>query len=128
MNNIAFILLAALLISQTMTQVTIPTLPTISVIDIVGPLTTTAFGCLANDGHQNVIVRAYSLDNGGSVDPNAVQTLANAKSANLGIFIYMVICRNGDAKSQVDTLVGSISSSQYSGVWIKVEPNTVSGC
>ena len=109
MNNIAFILLAALLISQTMTQVTIPTLPTISVIDIVGPLTTTAFGCLANDGHQNVIVRAYSLDNGGSVDPNAVQTLINAQNANFGTsFIYMVICQNGDAISQVNSVVNSI--------------------
>jgi len=40
----------------------------------------------------------------------------------------MVICRNGDAVSQVDALVSSILISQSVGVWIKVEPNTVAGC
>jgi len=120
MKSIAFILLAALLVSQTMAQG--------QIIDIVGPLTATAFGCLASDGYQLAIVRAYSLDNGGSLDPNAVQTLANAKSANLVTQMYMVICRNGDAVSQVDALVSSILISQSVGVWIKVEPNTVAGC
>jgi len=104
MKNIVFILLAALLISQTMTQV-----QPVSVIDIVGPLSKTAFDCLAKDGYQNAIVRAYSLDNGGSIDPNAVQTLINAQNANFGTsFIYMVICQNGDAISQVNSVVNSI--------------------
>ena len=127
MKSIAFILLAALLISQTVTQG--PQSIWLKTLDIVGPLTATAFGCLHGDGYQVAIVRAYSLDNGGSLDPNAVQTLANAKSANLVTQMYMVICRNGDAVSQVDAVTGSILSSQYgNGAWIKVEPNTVAGC
>jgi len=68
------------------------------------------------------------LNNGGSVDPNAVQTLVNAQSVGLNPEIYMVICRNGDAVSQADAVIGSISKSQYYGVWIKVKPNTVAGC
>ena len=120
MKSIVFILLAALLISQTVAQG--------NTLDIVGPLTTTAFGCLASDGYQLAIVRAYSLDNGGSVDPNAAQTLVNAQIAGLNTMIYMVICRNGDAVSQADAVIGSISKSQYYGVWIKVKPNTVAGC
>jgi len=120
MKSIVFILLAALLISQTVAQG--------NTLDIVGPLTATAFGCLASDGYQLAIVRAYSLDNGGSVDPNAAQTLVNAQIAGLNTMIYMVICRNGDAASQADALMGSILSTQYMAVWIKVEPNTVAGC
>jgi hypothetical protein len=120
MKIIAFMLIAALLVSQTVAQG--------NTLDIVGPLTATAFGCLASDGYMLAIVRAYSLDNGGSLDPNAVQTLVNAQSAYLATQIYMVICRNGDAASQVDVVIGSILSSQYGGVWIKVEPNTVAGC
>jgi len=41
MKSIAFILLAALLVSQTQAQ---------AAFDIVGPLTKTAFGCLFRDG------------------------------------------------------------------------------
>ena len=119
MKIIAFMLIAALLVSQTVAQG--------NTLDIVGPLTTTAFGCLASDGYQLAIVRAYSLDNGGSVDPNAVQTLVNAQ-INMATHIYMVICRNSDAASQVDAVIGSILSSQYSTAWIKVEPNTIAGC
>jgi hypothetical protein len=53
----------------------------------------------------------------------------NAQSVGLYTQIYMVICRNGDAVSQVDAVTGSILSSQYgNGAWIKVEPNTVAGC
>jgi len=118
MKSIAFILLAALLISQTVAQG--------NVLDIVGPLTTTAFGCLASDGYQLAIVRAYSLDNGGSLDPNAVQTFVNAQNAGLVTHIYMVICRNDNAASQVDAVL-SVASQSFT-VWIKVEPNTVAGC
>jgi len=64
MKTFTFILLAALLVTQTVAQV--------QLFDIVGPLTTTAFGCLASDGYLNAVVRAYSLDSEGSVDPNAV--------------------------------------------------------
>jgi len=78
------------------------------------------------DGYS--LVRVYSLDNGGSVDLNAIQTLVNAQNIGLMAHIYMVICRNGDAASQVDVVIGSILSSQYSTAWIKVEPNTVAGC
>jgi len=102
MKNIAFILLAALLVSQTVAQA--------NMFDIVGPLTKTAFGCLANEGYQIAIVRAYSLDNGGSVDPNAVQTLVNAQGASLLTQTYMVICRNNDAASQVNTVFSALGS------------------
>jgi len=64
MKNLTLMLLAAILVSQTVAQ--------IQLFDIVGPLTTTAFGCLATDGYLNAVVRAYSLDLDGSVDPNAV--------------------------------------------------------
>jgi K+ transporter len=120
MKNISFILLAALLVSQTVVQS--------QVLDIVGPLTKTAFGCLASQGYHVAIVRAYSLNNGGSIDPNAVQTLVNAKSAGFIPFIYINLCRNGDAASQINTVLSSISSSLYRGKWIKVQQNTVAGC
>jgi len=120
MKIIAFILLAALLVSQTLTQP--------PVFDIVGPLSATAFGCLAQEGFQQVIIRAYSLDNGGSLDPNAVQTLLNAQNSGINPYIYMVICRNGDAASQVDTILDQISTRNYGMAYIKVEPNTVPGC
>jgi len=54
MNRIALILLVALLVGQSVVQA--------SVLDIVGPLTSSAFSCLASDGYQDVIVRAYSLN------------------------------------------------------------------
>ena len=43
MNRIALILLVALLVGQSVVQA--------SVLDIVGPLTSSAFGCLASDGY-----------------------------------------------------------------------------
>ena len=45
-------------------------------IDIVGPLSITAFGCLQNQNNSFAFVRAYQLfENYGDIDPNAVQTL-----------------------------------------------------
>jgi len=119
MKRITFILLTALLISQTMAQG--------QILDIVGPLTQTAFGCLAEDGYQFAIVRAYSLDNGGSIDPNAIQTIMNSQNANIYTQTYMVICRNNDAASQVNTVISTLGSL-YTYTWIKVQPNTVAGC
>jgi hypothetical protein len=49
--------------------------------DLVGPLTRTAFGCLAEQGYGYAIVRAAALN--GTVDPTTVQTLTNAQAAGL---------------------------------------------
>jgi len=63
--------------------------------DIVGPLTTTAFGCLVEQGYTSVIVRASS-DTPGAMDSNAVQTLKNAQAAGLETSIYIVVCPSVD--------------------------------
>jgi len=122
MKTLSLILFAALLVIQIIAPRTAPA------FDIVGPLTTTAFGCLYSAGYPDAIVRAYSLDNGGSVDPNAVQTLQNAQNANMATNIYMAICPNGDATSQVNAVYKSIPSTLYGMIWIKVIPNTTPGC
>jgi len=61
------------------------------VFDIVGPLSTTAFRCLALQGYYFVNVRATS-NTPGVIDPNAIQTLQNAKAAGLQAALYLVVC------------------------------------
>jgi hypothetical protein len=85
MKSFALTLFAAFLISQILIQTTVHAL----VLDIVGPLSTSGFQCLKKDGYSAVIVRAYSLLYGGSIDPNAASTLQNAKNAGLSTHIYM---------------------------------------
>lgn len=65
MKNIALILLVALFI----------TAQSANTVDLVGPVTQTAFGCLKQLGYTNVIIRASSIKNIGAIDPNAVSTL-----------------------------------------------------
>jgi hypothetical protein len=49
--------------------------------DVVGPVTKTAFGCLAADGYTYAIVRADTKAR--TLDKNAITTLQNAKFAQL---------------------------------------------
>jgi hypothetical protein len=41
-------------------------------VDLVGPLSASAFNCIYHNGYTYAIVRAYSLDKGGSVDRKIV--------------------------------------------------------
>jgi hypothetical protein len=58
------------------------TFPALLPFDIVGPLTKTAFGCLyqQNYVYANVRIDSNTL---GVIDPNAIQTLQNAKASGL---------------------------------------------
>jgi len=63
-NAMAFFILAFLLINQSLAG---------KGIDIVGPLTATAFGCLQQQENVFAFVRAYQLfDTYGDIDPNAI--------------------------------------------------------
>jgi len=61
--------------------------------NIVGPLSTSAFGCIEQLGHTNANIRAYTLDYGqpGSLDPNVLDTMQNAGLAGVGTSVYMEI-------------------------------------
>jgi len=103
------------------------------IVDLVGPFSHTAFKCLYNDRNVTWIsVRVYSLDNGGSIDPNGLQTMRNV--ANTGIPYqdgYMVICRNNDPVGQVQKVMNHINFTDFPNVatfWIRVIPNIVPGC
>jgi len=63
--NLGFsiIILLALLFSPSTTR---------KLIDLVGPFNPTAYGCLVEQGYSWAIARIYSLDNGGSIDPNGL--------------------------------------------------------
>ena len=62
------------------------------------------------------------------MDTNALQAIINSKAAGLSVDVYVVICRNSDAGSQIDAVFSAIDSSLFDYVWIKVEPNTTPGC
>jgi hypothetical protein len=104
-------------------------------VAVVGPLTKTAFSCIASTQHLYepgpfAIIRIYKVSGTPGVDPYAVQTLINANTAALRykIHAYMELCRNNDPKGQVDAMFRGVSTTLYSTLWVKVEPNNTPGC
>jgi len=106
-------------------------------VAVVGPLTQTAFKCLAQNqltGSSNLfaIIRVYQVSGTPGIDPNAYQTLININTVTVAggynIHTYMEICRGTDPTSQVTAVVNQISIDLYETIFIKVEPNTTPGC
>lgn len=64
-------------------------------ISVVGPLTTSAFACLAQQGIRFALVRAYTIfDTYADIDPHAIRTLNNSQNGGVPTDIYIVLCRN----------------------------------
>ena len=91
-------------------------------LDIVGPLTKTAFGCLVQLGYTDAIVRADS-DTPGAVDPNAIQTLENAQIAGLSTDVYVIVCPSTSFFNQMVSVVQTIPSNLYTTLWFKLVQN-----
>jgi phosphoserine aminotransferase len=92
-----------------------------NVIDISGPLTVSAFTCLASAGYTCVIVRGNTLQNSNSImHPYVIQTLLNVRSAGLPADIYMNVCRGVGALTQVTNLISSITATNYKTIWVKI--------
>jgi len=73
---------------------------------IVGPLTTSAFTCLQSNvpnSNKYAVIRAYQNSHSpAGIDPNALQTLANAYAAGFSADLYVEICRGINATSQIN--------------------------
>ncbi len=95
-------------------------------IDISQPATTSQFACFKEKGVKLAIVRGFRSY--GALDPNAAQTLKNARSQGLTTDIYMFPCRGKTAQSQVDAMFSGIDHSLYNKVWLDIETNPSSGC
>eukprot|EP00825_Cyclidium_porcatum_P032343 TRINITY_DN34652_c0_g1_i3.p2 TRINITY_DN34652_c0_g1~~TRINITY_DN34652_c0_g1_i3.p2 ORF type:complete len:247 (+),score=39.79 TRINITY_DN34652_c0_g1_i3:204-944(+) len=85
------------------------------------------YQCLKTNGMGFVIARGYCSD--GVVDPNVVQSLKNAKAAEIPYQdIYMFPCVGKSASTQASELVAAIPSSLFGMVWIDVETNSSPNC
>jgi len=76
MKNAALIVLALLLAWN---AVSAPSSTGVG-LAIVGPLTQTAFSCLA-EVYNYAFIRAYKVSGTPGIDPNAMQTILNAQAA-----------------------------------------------
>jgi len=80
------------------------------VIDLVGPLTQSAFTCLSTQGYTQAIVR-MDLADAGNVDIDPYTTITNAQSTGFTADGYMVICFPMDITTFLDPIInGGIGS------------------
>lgn len=89
-------------------------------VDISAAASQSAFACMASNGVQFAIIRAYRSS--GSPDPNAANSLYNAQAAGISADVYMFPCpKCGDAAGQVDDMLQALGDAPYTNVWVDVE-------
>jgi hypothetical protein len=109
MINLPLLTLLSLIVIQTLA---------VNGIDIANAMSATTFTCLKNQGNTYAIVRAFRSN--GALDTNAASNLQNARTAGLTTDVYMFPCRGKNATAQVNELIGGISGSLYTTIWIDV--------
>jgi hypothetical protein len=77
--------------------------------------------CIKSQGFSMAIIRVYS--NGGYVDSNALQNMANAKAAGLDVQIYHFPAPQQSGATQFDTMYTYVTGGgwSFSFVWLDVE-------
>lgn len=96
-------------------------------VDVSQLFSTSTYQCMKSSGVDFVIPRAWCSY--GGYDKNAVQNIANARSAGIKyVDVYMFPCRGKSAADQVSQMVSSLGSSNYGQIWLDIETNPSSGC
>ena len=89
------------------------------------------FECLAKEGYEYMIVRAW--ESLGHFDEDAPSNLKNAQSAGYAVAntsVYMFPCAStaDSAKAQMQTMIDDLKDYDYGMVWLDIEDNPSSGC
>ena len=73
------------------------------------------------------IARAWRSS--GTMDPNAVQNINNARAAGIpNVDVYLFPCRAKSAADQVSQMISALGSANYGMIWLDVETNPSTGC
>mmetsp|Transcript_30474 Transcript_30474/g.85303 ORF Transcript_30474/g.85303 Transcript_30474/m.85303 type:complete len:216 (-) Transcript_30474:86-733(-) len=90
-------------------------------VDISQAVSSSSFSCMVGEGFIFAIPRGYRSN--GSVDPNIVSNIDNARSGGMSyVDTYLFPCVPcGNPAGQMDALVDAISGSNYGMIWIDVE-------
>jgi len=92
-------------------------------VDVSSAVSESGWSCLRNNGNGFAIIRAYQSN--GRADPNAVQTVRNARAAGIPyVDVYMFPCPTcGNPQAQVQTAVNNLRSggANFGMFWFDIE-------
>ena len=79
---------------------------------------------LASDGYVFTVARAYRESSGGSVDPNAVSTIANAWAGGMkyvDAYVYPASSSSKSPQEQIQETYNNLKGSKYGMLWLDIE-------
>lgn len=87
-----------------------------------------SYECLASAGYEFTVARAYRESSGGTVDPNAVSTIANAWAGGMRyVDAYVYPHHPGDSSTsktpeqQIQETYNNLKGSKYGMMWLDIE-------
>uniref|UniRef100_A0AC34GY83 Lysozyme n=1 Tax=Panagrolaimus sp. ES5 TaxID=591445 RepID=A0AC34GY83_9BILA len=91
-------------------------------VDVSAYGSASTFACIYKQGYEAVFIQAYSPSGGGSLNPNLIQNLNNAATANLGTEIFVTPYPGKSGSTQFDTVFNALKNSGINvrSIWLQV--------